>query len=282
MGGSFALALKRQGLVSHIIGYDPNSEALDLAISMGVIDSVADSARECAIGSDVNLLAVPVSATEMTLTAILPVLSKDTLVMDIGSTKQRVSQIARNILGKLDLANCFVPAHPICGREVSGVQHALSDLFQGKKAILTPPQPQLQAADFGQLARAKEIWQSIGCEVIMMDPQEHDATFAAVSHLPHFAAFAAVLSLVEQKQNEGREYMQFAGTGFRDFSRIAASDPVMWRDILLSNKQEVLLQSQLLRQQLERLEALVSAGDGTALQACISRASTARAEWPSK
>ena len=282
MGGSFALSLKKKGLVTHIIGYDANQEAMDLAKSMGVIDSISSSACECAQGSDAILLAVPVSATETTLAAMLPALSNDTLVMDVGSTKQEVAQIALDILGKRNLAHCFVPAHPICGREVSGVQHALSDLFERKKVILTPhaaldADP---AAAATRLARAKDVWQSLGCEVFVMSPQEHDATFAAVSHLPHFAAFAGLLSLLHQTQ--GLNYMQFGGTGFSDFTRIAASDPVMWRDILLSNKKEVLLQSRLLRQQLELMESFVAADDGVALQACLSRASAARAEWPRK
>lgn len=276
MGGSFALALKRAGLVTKIVGFDASAASLDLALSMGVIDGIVTSAAAAAQGSDVILLAVPVSATEMTLLAILPALSSETLVMDVGSTKQDVSKVASRVLGQYNLTECFVPAHPICGREVSGVQSSLADLFEGKKVILTPS-PQEHASPSAQLARAHDLWQSIGCEVVTMSPQKHDATFAAVSHLPHFVAFATMLSLTEQPQ--GQNYLPFGGTGFRDFTRIAASDPEMWRDVLFSNKQEVLLQSRLLRQQLEHMEALLAAGDEPALYASIYRASAARAGW---
>lgn len=270
MGSSFALALKRAGLVQRVVGFSQTTATTDKACALGVIDSAAASAAEAARGADLVLISVPVAATLLSLQAIAPVLAIDTLVMDVGSTKRDVVAAARQALGH-KLA-CFVPAHPICGKEVSGVEHADADLYAGKKLILTP----LLETGEAQLAKARQLWQSLTCEVSDMTPEAHDAAYAAVSHLPHLLAFAAMNALVSP---EGAKQLPLAGPGFRDFSRIAASEPAMWRDILLANRDEVLAQSALFKAQLQRLEHALHSGDAEQLQALITQASQARAQW---
>ena len=189
MGSSFALALRRAGLVKRVVGFSPSSTTTALALKMGVIDTIAASAAAAATGADLVLLAVPVAATEATLSAIQPVIAATTLVMDVGSTKRDVVHAALHTLG--NRLSCFVPAHPICGREVSGVQNALVDLYVGKKVILTPL-PDTAAV---QLQQARQLWTALGCIVSEMSPQTHDAAYAAVSHLPHLLAFAMMNSL---------------------------------------------------------------------------------------
>ncbi len=271
MGSSFALALKRAGLVKRVVGFSPSKSTTELALKMGVIDAIASSAAEAATGSYVILLAVPVAATEATLIAIQPVITATTLVMDVGSTKRDVVNAALQALG--NRLPCFVPAHPICGREVSGVQNALVDLYTGKKVILTPL-PETAAV---QLQQAGELWTALGCIVSEMSPQTHDAAYAAVSHLPHLLAFSMMLSL--ESQADGKQYLSLAGPGFRDFSRIAAGEPAMWRDIFLANRDELLAQSQHFKASLQALEKLIEAGDAASLQDSIRQASQARANW---
>ena len=271
MGSSFALALQRAGLVEHVRGFSPSPATTALALKMGVIDSVANSAADAATGADLVLLAVPVAATRATLEAIAKVIGSDALVMDVGSTKQDVVLGARETLGQR--LPCFVPAHPICGKEVSGVQNADVDLYAGKKVILTP----LAETAPAQVALARQLWQALGSHVSQMNPAAHDAAYAAVSHLPHLLAFAMMHSL--QAQAEGEQYLALAGSGFRDFTRIAASEPAMWRDILLANRDELLAQSRMFQDSLQALEQLITAGDAAQLHSAIRQASESRASW---
>jgi prephenate dehydrogenase len=193
------------------------------------------------------------------------------LVMDVGSTKRDVVDAARRALR--DQVGSFVPSHPITGKEVSGVDHADADLYQGKQVILTPIDRTLGV----QLRKAEELWTALGCQVVKMAPEAHDAAFAAVSHLPHLIAFALVNTITGQER--GREFLQLAGPGFRDFTRIAASDPKVWRDILLANREQLLEQTHQFRQNLALLEQLISLGNADALEDMISDASETRAQW---
>lgn len=271
MGGSFALALKRAGLVKRVVGYSKSPSTTERARQMGVIDVEAPSALLAVSGADIVLLAVPVSATEATFKAIRHLIAPTTLVMDVGSTKRDVVDAARRVLR--DQVGCFVPAHPITGREVSGVEHADADLYTGKQVILTPIERTLTA----QLQKATQVWTALGCDVVQMSPQAHDAAYAAVSHLPHLIAFALMNGISGQSQ--GKNFLALAGPGFRDFSRIAASDPKMWRDILVANREELLEQSKIFQQSLDALEKLISSGDGDALEQQIEQASETRANW---
>lgn len=271
MGGSFALALKRAGLVKRVVGYSKSPSTTERARQMGVIDVEAPSALLAVSGADIVLLAVPVSATESTFKAIRHLVTPNTLVMDVGSTKRDVVDAARRVLR--DQVGCFVPAHPITGKEVSGVEHADANLYNGKQVILTPIERTLTA----QLSKATSLWTALGCHVLQMSPQAHDAAYAAVSHLPHLLAFALMNSI--SGQSHGADYLSLAGPGFRDFTRIAASDPKVWRDILVANREELLAQSKLFQQSLHTLETLIANNDGDRLERLIEQASGTRASW---
>ncbi|MCM2341930.1 prephenate dehydrogenase/arogenate dehydrogenase family protein [Rhodoferax sp.] len=271
MGGSFALALKHAGLVQHVVGYSPSASTTQKALRLGVIDVAATSALRAATGADIVLMAVPVSATEATLQLIAPAVTPQMLVMDVGSTKADVLAAAQRGLG--ERIGSFVPAHPIAGKEKAGVEHADAKLYQGCQVILTPTADTLSK----QGQQALEVWQALGCKVVQMSPEAHDAAFAAVSHFPHLLAFALMNAVTGQPQ--GQEFLALAGPGFRDFTRIAASDPKVWRDIFLSNRQQLLVQSQQLQTQLQAFEALMVQGDGVAIEALIAQASSARSQW---
>ena len=271
MGGSFALALKRAGLVKRVVGYSKSPSTTERARQMGVIDVEAPSALLAVSGADIVLLAVPVSATEATFKAIRHLVNPNTLIMDVGSTKRDVVDAARRVLR--DNVGCFVPAHPITGKEVSGVEHADADLYAGKQVILTP----IERTFTVQLQKAVDVWAALGCNVVKMSPQAHDAAYAAVSHLPHLIAFALINSI--SGQEHGKDYLSLAGPGFRDFSRIAASDPKMWRDILIANREELLAQSKIFQQTLQSLEKLIGGSNGDALEQLIEQASHTRANW---
>jgi len=271
MGGSFALALKRAGLVKRVVGYSKSPSTTARALQMGVIDVEAPSALLAVSGADLVLLAVPVAATEATLKAIRHLVSTDMLIMDVGSSKRDVVDAARRVL-KQDVG-VFVPCHPITGREVSGVENADAALYAGKQVIITPIERTLTA----KLEQATALWRALGCEVVNMSPESHDAAYAAVSHLPHLVAFALMNSIVAQP--EGREYLSLAGPGFRDFSRIAASDPQMWRDVLIANREELARQTGLFQQALDDLQRLIANGQADDLERLINRASHARANW---
>ena len=271
MGGSFALALRQAGLVAHVAGFSASDATRQKALRLGVLDSACASAAEAAQGADLVLVAVPVRATETTLRAIDPVLSPHALVMDVGSTKGDVVAAARTALqGHLP---CFVPAHPIAGKEVAGIEHADAALYRDRQVILTP----LPETPTERVLLAHRVWQAVGSRVLELSPEAHDASFAAVSHLPHLAAFALVNAVA--RQPHGAQHLSMAGPGFRDFSRIAASDACVWRDILLANRDEVLHQSTLMREALHEFETAMRSGDAERLQALISEASQTRGRW---
>ena len=271
MGGSFALALKRAGLVKRVVGYSKSPSTTERARQMGVIDVEAPSALLAVSGADIVLIAVPVSATEATFKAIKHLVTPQMLVMDVGSTKRDVVDAGRRALR--EQIGSFVPAHPIAGREVSGVEHADADLYTGKQVILTPIERTLTM----QLQKAVDVWTALGCRVVKMSPESHDAAFAAVSHLPHLISFALMNAISGQPQ--GKDYLSLAGPGFRDFTRIAASDAKVWRDILVSNREELLAQSKIFQRNLQALELMISSGNGEALEGLIEQASLTRANW---
>ena len=271
MGGSFALALKRGGLVKHVVGYSKSPSTTERARKLGVIDVAAESALQAVAGSDCVLLAVPVAASEATFKAIRHLVEPGLLVMDVGSTKRDVVDAARRTLK--DRVASFVPAHPIAGKEVAGVANADAMLYSGRQVILTPlaqTAPEL-------VQKATDVWSAIGSQVLRMTPENHDAAFAAVSHLPHLLAFAYFNSVAHQPA--GRDFLSLAGPGFRDFTRIAASDPTVWRDILMSNREEILRQSMRFRHTLDAIEHVMRGGNGEALEDLVRKASDARAGW---
>jgi len=241
---------------------------------MGVIDAQAFDAAQAAQGSDLVLLAVPVASTQSTLAALAATLSPQALLMDVGSTKRDVVQAAANALG--DKLASFVPAHPIAGKELAGVAHADVDLYTGCQVILTP----LEQTGQAQLTQAQALWTALGAHVRTMSALEHDSAFAAVSHLPHMLAFAAMNAV--NAQDQAAHFLSLAGPGFRDFTRIAASDPAVWRDILHANRDQLLLQSQHLREALQAFESALAEEDSATLQKLITAASQSRAAWSLK
>jgi prephenate dehydrogenase len=271
MGGSFALALKRAGLVKRVVGYSKSPSTTERARLMGVIDVEAPSALLAVSGADIVLLAVPVAATEATFKAIRHLVTPNMLIMDVGSTKRDVVDAARRVLR--EQVGGFVPAHPIAGREVAGVDNADPDLYAGKQVILTP----IERTRTVQLQQAMDVWTAIGCHVTKMSPESHDAAFAAVSHLPHVLAFSLMNAITGQPQ--GKDFLALAGPGFRDFTRIAASEPNVWRDILLANREELLAQSRIFQRALQAFEQTISSGNAEALESLISKASETRAHW---
>jgi len=271
MGGSFALALKRAKLVKRVVGYSKSPSTTERAKQLGVIDVAAPSALLAVSGADLVLIAVPVGASEQTFKAIRHGITDQMLVMDVGSTKGDVIEAARR--GLQDQLASFVPAHPIAGKEVAGVEHADAGLYTGKQVVLTPIKATLRS----NVQRATQVWSGIGAKVRTMTPDEHDTTFAAVSHLPHLIAFAFTNGIATQPQ--GERFLEMAGPGFRDFTRIAASDPAVWRDILMANREKVLLQSEAFREALRQFEALLASGDAQALENAIAAVSQVRSQW---
>jgi prephenate dehydrogenase len=271
MGGSFALALRQAGLVQHITGFSASEKTRQRALELKVIDQACRNVAEAVQDADLVLLAVPVGAMHSTFAAMRDALAPQALLMDVGSTKCDVIAAAQANLG--ERLNCLVPAHPIAGKEVAGIEHAEANLYQERRTILTP----LPHNSIRQIKMASEVWTAIGSHVSHMTPEAHDATFAAVSHLPHLLAFAAVNALTSQAQ--GATFLEMAGPGFRDFSRIAASDPAVWRDILSANQAEVLTQMAHFRSALDAFENAMKQGDTAALQQLIQQASAVRSGW---
>ena len=271
MGGSFALALKRAGLVERVVGYNKSPSKTETAKRMGIIDDAAASILQAVMGSDLVLIAVPVSATFDVLKSVQFGLNKDALILDVGSTKQSVIQAAENVFGALP--SYFVPSHPIAGKEQAGIEAADADLYVGKRVILTPT----EHTDGSAIANAIAVWKSLGMSVSQMTATEHDAVFAAVSHFPHLLAFAYMNGIAGQ--SEARQFLQMAGPGFKDFTRIAAGDPELWSDIFLANSQEILKQSTAMSLSLKRLEDAMRLGSPQALKELIAPASALRSGW---
>jgi prephenate dehydrogenase len=271
MGGSFALGLQRASLVKTVVGYSPSAQTTERARQLSVIHEAATSVAQAVAGADLILLAVPVSATGACLQALVGHVRPDALLMDVGSTKCAVIDAARRALG--DRLPQFVPAHPIAGKEHAGVDHADADLYAGRQLILTPT-PETSTT---QLARARAVWEALGSQVREMTPHAHDAAYAAVSHLPHVLAFAYMNAL--QAQPQASDFLSLAGPGFRDFTRIAASEPSVWRDILSTNRQELLAQSQHFRHALQAFEQALQADDADTLHGLIESARRLRSPW---
>lgn len=269
IGGSFALALKQAGAVGEVLGVGRNPARLTVARELGLIDRAVDWAE--AGQADCILLAMPVGETAAVLKNLAPHLKPGAIVTDAGSTKLTVVESARAALG-MHFAD-FVPGHPIAGSEQSGPGAARADLYQGKRVVLTP-QAETRA---GAIATVRALWEAVGAQVETLDAAQHDRVFAAVSHLPHLAAFALVDDLAQRA--DGDAFFRFAASGFRDFTRIAGSSPEMWRDIALANRDAVVAELDAYLDALQILRQAVDAEDGDALLKIFSRARTAREHW---
>ena len=271
IGGSFALALRKAHAVGEVVGFGRSAATLQQAMQLGILDRIGQDEAAEVVDADIVLLATPVGQMAELMARIAPHLGAHTLVTDGGSTKGDVVAAARAHLGNR-IAQ-FVPAHPIAGAEKSGAAAALADLYVGKKVVLTPLPENSQES----VARVRAAWELCGAVVSELTPQQHDAVFAAVSHLPHLLSFALVHDLA---QRDNRDLLlSFAASGFRDFTRIAASSPEMWRDICLANREALLHELQTYIAELERMGAALAAGDADALEQTFHTARELRANW---
>lgn len=268
IGGSLALALKKAGLGGTIIGCDRDQDEVDLAIKIGMIDQGSTRAEDWIAQADLIVISVPVIAMESVMQQIKPLLRSDTLITDVGSSKGSVLAGAERVWGSLP--DNFVLGHPIAGSEKSGVAAALVDLYQHHKVIITPaannPDPAVRCI--------AQMWQACGADVLSMDIPRHDEVLAATSHLPHMLAFSLVDTLA--RQDESLEIFRYAAGGFRDFTRIAASDPVMWRDIYTANKDAVLNALTQFEEGLATLRTAIEQSDSDAMLGIFTRAKSAR------
>ena len=279
IGGSLARALRERGEADGactVIGVGRSAASSARAVELGVIDRAAEltddaALREALAGADVVLLAAPVAQTRPLLERIAPFLDANTIVTDAGSTKSDVVAAARAALGAR--IGQFVPGHPIAGREASGVEAALPDLYVGRNVVLCPLPENTESS----VERIAAMWRATGALVRDMAPEQHDRVFASVSHLPHVLSFA----LVEQILNSPDAALKFsfAAGGFRDFTRIAASSPEMWRDVCVANRVALLDELDAYTAVLARLRTAIEAADGAALEAVFARSRVARTEW---
>jgi prephenate dehydrogenase len=267
IGGSFALALKAAKLCGHVVGIGRSAANLQLAKERGIIDSIAAQAPD----ADLVLVATPVAQFPAVLAALAPQLKPSAIVMDAGSTKRDVVAAARAALGAK--ISQFVPAHPIAGAERSGAAAASADLFRGKRVVLAPL-PENAAAS---LAAVEAAWTACGARVTRMSAEEHDAVFAAVSHLPHLLAYALVHEFAGR--GNSAQLFGYAAGGFRDFTRIASSHPEMWRDICVANREPLLAELDRYAAKLRALRPLLERGDGAALEKLFAEARAARERW---
>ncbi|MDD3517073.1 MAG: prephenate dehydrogenase/arogenate dehydrogenase family protein [Chromatiales bacterium] len=268
IGGSLALALRRAGYCGEVIGCGRGVANLDEAVRLGIIDRYETDPAQAVQGADFVVLAVPLGAMQDTFAVIRDVLAADAVVTDVGSAKGSVVAAARAACG--EVPPWFVPGHPIAGTERSGATAAFAELFQGRRVILTPT---ATTADDAR-RRVRAAWEVAGAVVEEMPVEHHDEVLAATSHLPHMLAFTLVESL--SRMSDSDEIFRYAAGGFRDFTRIASSDPVMWRDIALANRDALLTVTQRYRRDLDELMDAIARGDGQALLRLFQDAKAAR------
>lgn len=268
IGGSLARVMKARKLAGEIHGSGRNRETLEKAIRLGVIDQMGRSSAHAVEQADLVVLATPVGTFESLVREIAPRMKGGAILTDVGSVK---GSLVRTIEGLLPGGVHFVPGHPIAGREQHGVEAATEELFRGARCILTPT----DRTDRSALERITILWQTAGMHVVLMDPDRHDHIFAAVSHLPHAAAYAMVGTVADFSEGPAN-YMTFSGAGFRDFTRIAASSPEMWRDICILNGSNIVEMIEHYQFALNRIKKAIKHQDGAKLEALFKKASDLR------
>lgn len=268
IGGSLARALKQAHGVAEVVGSGRRLATLEQARTLGVIDRYEQDPARAVAGADAVVIAVPLGAVRPVLEAIAPALDPAAVITDVGSAKSCVVEDVRQVLGTLP--GRFVPGHPIAGTEKSGVEASFAELFQGRRVILTP----LLETEAWAHEKVRAMWQLTGAEVIDMGVQHHDQVLAATSHLPHMLAYTLVESLA--RMDDRAEIFRYAAGGFRDFTRIASSDPTMWRDVCLANRVPLLAALEQFRTSLDQLERAIDRGDGASIMATFQRAKHAR------
>lgn len=268
IGGSLARAVREAGFCQEVVGAGRNPQNLQTAVDLGVIDRYETDLGKAVAGADMVLVSVPLGAMAAVFAAINGHLAEHAVLTDAGSAKGSVIDAVRQAFGGLPTS--FVPGHPIAGTEQSGVEASFASLYRGRRVVLTP----LPETDSHALDRVRDMWEAAGAEVTEMDPVHHDAVLAATSHLPHVLAYALVESLA--RLSDGDEVFKYAAGGFRDFTRIASSDPVMWRDICLANGDAIQLMIEHFVADLQELTSAIENRDGQQLLDIFSSAKTAR------
>ncbi|MFQ6110570.1 MAG: (d)CMP kinase [Nitrospinota bacterium] len=265
IGGSLARGIREKGLAQEVLGADEDPRALERALELGAIDRAFHHPEEAA-GSELIVIATPVGAAEGVARRVLPHMPEGACLTDVGSVK---APLVRALEEALPPGRYFIGGHPVAGRERSGIEASSPELFRGAWCILTPTSSTNPEA----LKKVRSLWEGLGARVACMSPELHDSFMAEVSHLPHLVAYALMEGL------RGKESLRFAAGGLRDFTRIASSDPIMWRDIFLANREEVLKSLSAFEQALSRLKLHVASGDGAALEAAFARIKHLRGEW---
>ena len=271
IGGSLALALRRAGAVAEVVGCDRAPEALERAAARGVIDRGVREPAAAVAGADVAVIGVPVRAVGQVLAELKGAVAAGTAVTDVASVKGAVLAEAEAVYG--EVPGWLVPGHPIAGTEHSGVEAAFPELYERRRVILTP----VAATEAAALARVRAMWEAVGSTVVTMPAEHHDEVLAATSHLPHALAYALVDSL--SGWDERQEIFEFAAGGFRDFTRIASSDPQMWRDICAANRANVVDALRRYQADVERLTERLAEGDDEAVLALFRHAQQERARF---
>ncbi len=268
IGGSLGLALKNNGFARHIVGWGHRTSSLQQAVNCGAIDRYELDLATAIEGSAMIVMATPTQMAETLLMQLAPLVSDTTIITDVASVKGNIQQAAERAFGSIP--PYLVLAHPIAGSEQRGIKAAHSSLFQDHQVIVTPTEHTAAHA----LQTVVQMWESSGASAHLLSVAKHDAILAASSHLPHLLAFAFMDSLAEQADN-----FHFAAGGFRDFSRIASSDPDLWQEIVLANDQAILTAMDQLTAKLATLRQAIATGDANTLQACFTRAKTQRDQW---
>lgn len=269
IGGSFAAGLKQSDQVQTVVGFGRNEDNLIKAKSLNVIDEYSLDIATALQGVDMILIATPVDSFGAILEFIKPHITDSVIISDVGSTKGSVVSIAKSVFGKVPTR--FIPAHPIAGKEKSGVEASDSTLFDNKRVILTPE----ENADIKAIKGVSGLWTTLGAKVEIMTHKKHDDLLAMTSHLPHMLAFGLMDYLIESNPDA----CDYAAGGFKDFSRIASSDAIMWRDICLNNSEDIVKHIQGYQQALDKLSDLVKNKESDALHKLFSEAKSARDDW---
>jgi prephenate dehydrogenase len=268
IGSSLSLALKQAGAVGQVIGFGRNQQNLARGVELGVIDDFGDSIEASVSDADVIVVAVPLGAMRQVFSELKPVVKKGAIITDVGSAKGSVVSAARDELGAV--FSRFVPAHPIAGTEKSGVEAGFASLYQNRRVIMTP----VPQTDQDAISVIDEMWRHCGAIIEYLSVEHHDKVLAATSHLPHMLAYALVHHL--SNLNDHEEIFRYASGGFRDFTRIASSDPVMWRDVCISNGDALVSLIEQYQQELDRIKAAINAEDADELLKLFGRAKSER------
>ena len=268
IGSSLSLALKQAGAVGRVIGFGRNQQNLARGVELGVLDACAESLEAAVRDADVIVVAVPLGAMRQVFAGLNTVARKDAIITDVGSTKGSVVTAARDELGAR--FSRFVPGHPIAGTEKSGVEAGFPGLYENRRVILTP----VQQTDQDAISVIEEMWRHCGAVIEYLDVEHHDKVLAATSHLPHMLAFTLVHQL--SHLNDHDEIFRYAAGGFRDFTRIASSDPVMWRDVCIANGDALTSLIEHYQQELDRVKVAINAEDADELLKLFSRAKSER------